>query len=76
MFLSFQTFKFSGLVKMIVFLVLSQFESPRPPTRVLRGFLEGLGLEALCKRFVREEVDLAIMREIRTTVLGGLILIR
>ena len=44
-------------------LVLALTWVPRPPTWGLRGFLEGLGLEALCKSFVRKEVDLAVMRE-------------
>ena len=48
---------------MLLALVLALTWAPRPPTRGLRGFLEGLGLEVLCKRFVREEVDLAVMRE-------------
>ena len=37
-------------------LVLALTWAPRSPTRGLRGFLEGLGLEALCKKFVREEM--------------------
>ena len=44
-------------------MVLALTWAPRPPTRSLRGFLEGLGLKAHYNRFVREDVDLTVMRE-------------
>ena len=47
---------------MLFALILALTKAPMPPTRRLRGFLEGL--EAHYKRFVREVVDLTVMREI------------